>query len=147
MVDYADAMRAESVRANDAFSQLIKRGCGNPVDDLQSQLAVERLENQKLRNELAEKDRHIEELTATAPRGPFHGHKIAVEVAAKLGISLRELKSARRFRYLVEARQEAMSLMYEKTSLSMPQIGKILNRDHTTVLHGIRQHKKRLAAR
>jgi chromosomal replication initiation ATPase DnaA len=35
----------------------------------------------------------------------------------------------------------------QRTILSTPQIGRALgNRDHTTVLHGIKRHEKRLAA-
>lgn len=41
------------------------------------------------------------------------------------------------------ARQDCMRMIRDHTSLSLPQIGRIFNRDHTTVLHGIRASEKR----
>jgi chromosomal replication initiation ATPase DnaA len=48
-----------------------------------------------------------------------------------------------RVQRIVRARQEIMWKL-NLLGLSMPQIGKRLNRDHTTVLHGIRKHQKRI---
>jgi chromosomal replication initiator protein len=46
---------------------------------------------------------------------------------------------------LVHARQEAMYRLRTEKNLSLSAIGRELGkRDHTTVIHGIKQHKKRI---
>lgn len=110
----------------------------------------------KLPSELNPLEVRIAELTATVERlcahiemeklseGPGAAHRIARSVAKKHHISFTDLISARRSVHLVRARQEAMWLMRKYTVLSLPHIGKILgNRDHTTVLHGIRAFEAR----
>jgi chromosomal replication initiator protein len=49
------------------------------------------------------------------------------------------LKGKARHKQIVVPRQIAMYLMREDAHLSTPEIGRLLNRDHTTVLHGIKQ--------
>lgn len=69
---------------------------------------------------------------------------IIKECCEKYEISIQELRSKRRKKKLVHARQEVMYWLYAETSLTLPMIGKRLGgRDHTTVLHGLRQHAKR----
>lgn len=52
-----------------------------------------------------------------------------------------ELRSARRRRDLVLARQFIMYWMARLTTYSLPQIGRLIgNRDHTTVLYGKRSY-------
>lgn len=71
--------------------------------------------------------------------------QIALEVVAKHGITLEELLSPRRATHIVRARQEAFWRCKQETSASFPQIGRHLgNKDHTTVLHGIKMYEKRL---
>lgn len=73
--------------------------------------------------------------------------RIALEVCAKHEIELNELLSPRRSREVVKARHECFWRCKKETSLSFPQIGRYFgSRDHTTVLHGIRQHEKRMRA-
>jgi hypothetical protein len=70
--------------------------------------------------------------------------QIALEVVEKHGITLEELLSPRRATHIVRARQEAFWRCKQETSSSFPQIGRHLgNKDHTTVLHGIRMYEKR----
>lgn len=54
------------------------------------------------------------------------------------GVKHAEVISHRRFHYLVRARMIFYHLARTMTGASMPQIGKTANRDHTTVLHGLR---------
>lgn len=62
------------------------------------------------------------------------------QVADKHGISVSDLKSESRNVHIVAIRHEAMALVYEKRpDLSLPQIGKIFGRDHTTVLAAVRK--------
>jgi chromosomal replication initiator protein len=68
------------------------------------------------------------------------GGKIKRAVAEHYGISMNNLTSARRTWDVVRPRQVAMYLAKELTPMSLPQIGRLFGgRDHTTVLHAIRQ--------
>lgn len=67
---------------------------------------------------------------------------ILTDVAAATGFSIPEIKSIRRDRRLVKARQWAAWRMAKETSMSLPAIGRVLgDRDHTTILHSIRKHE------
>jgi chromosomal replication initiator protein len=62
--------------------------------------------------------------------------RIQETVSDRFGISLDELKSARRSQNIVYPRQVAMYLSRELTDASLPRIGKEFGgRDHTTVMH------------
>jgi chromosomal replication initiator protein len=69
---------------------------------------------------------------------------IQVAVASVLGVPRSELVSARRTPRIARARQLAMYLARELTSLSLAQIAREFDRDHTTVLHAVRSVSKRL---
>lgn len=78
-------------------------------------------------------------------RGEPSLQRLLYETAAKYGMTIPELISARREASLVEARQEYMWRAKKETSKSLGQIGKVCGgRDHTTVLHGLRKYKDRL---
>ena len=78
---------------------------------------------------------------------------ILADVASARGVPVAQILSHRRTRRIAEARQEAWSRIYALRAggpshtavYSLPQIGGWFDRDHTTVLHGIRAHKKRMA--
>lgn len=68
-------------------------------------------------------------------------------IAIKHGVTLRDLLGSDTRRIFVHPRQEAMYVIREKWQYSLPRIGRIMGgRHHTTVLHGYRRHKARLAA-
>ena len=50
-----------------------------------------------------------------------------------------DLKGKSRHKQIVVPRQIAMYLLREDAHLSTPEVGRLLNRDHTTVLHAIKQ--------
>jgi hypothetical protein len=79
--------------------------------------------------------------------GPFKAQKLAMAVAKKHGVKYSDLKSPRRQKHLVMARQEAMWLIRKECpGLSLPAIGRLFGgKDHTTVLHACRVHAKRVA--
>jgi chromosomal replication initiation ATPase DnaA len=78
-------------------------------------------------------------------RDPMHWKRILEETAEKHSIRVADLTGPYRHREFSWPRQEAMWRMQRETRMSMPAIGRRLGgRDHTTVLHGIRQHQKRL---
>lgn len=67
--------------------------------------------------------------------------KIINEVAAKHKVSAGEIKGPRRNRYIVAARFEAILRIHrELPHMSLPQIGRVFNRDHTSILHAIRKY-------
>ncbi len=55
------------------------------------------------------------------------------------GISVADIMSSKRTFLVSAARHEAMGLVYQHTQMSLPGIGSLFNRDHTTVLHGMKR--------
>jgi hypothetical protein len=70
---------------------------------------------------------------------------ILAEVCAEYGITPEEIKGPGRKRYHAVPRQEFMLRCHE-TGRSLPEIGRFLGRDHTTVLHGCRVARERREA-
>lgn len=65
----------------------------------------------------------------------------AVEVV--FGVAASDIRSARRHRHLMPARFCAASLACHLCEhATLPQVGKALGRDHTTILHAIRRWEK-----
>jgi chromosomal replication initiator protein len=64
---------------------------------------------------------------------------ILTAVARYFGIKADDLKGKARHKHIVGPRQVAMYLLREDGHLSTPEVGRLLNRDHTTVLHGMKQ--------
>lgn len=61
------------------------------------------------------------------------------------GLTMADMKSARRTGAIVNARQIAMYLARQITSRSLPEIGRRFGgRDHTTVLHAVRKIEAKL---
>ena len=65
--------------------------------------------------------------------------EIQKKVAEHFNISVKELQSSRRARTVARPRQVAMYLAKQLTSRSMPEIGRKIDRDHTTVMHAVRK--------
>lgn len=60
----------------------------------------------------------------------------AKEAAEGLGVSVNEVLGRQRFKNMVIARKAVMKRLWDD-GFSTPEIGFMLNRDHTTVLHGL----------
>jgi hypothetical protein len=61
------------------------------------------------------------------------------EVCAETGVSEEDLLSTRRTHEIARARMLAMRRLYDKgEEWSMPRVGRVFKRDHTTVLHALR---------
>ena len=72
---------------------------------------------------------------------------VVAAVAMKHGLTLPEIMGADRRHHVAHARQEAFWVLRDTyPEMSLPAIGRMFGKDHTTVLHGIRQHEKRRAA-
>ena len=67
-------------------------------------------------------------------------------VAQKHDLTMDEMFSTSRRRPIAWARQEAFDRLYRETRLSLPAIARLFDKDHTTVLYGIWEYRKRKAA-
>ena len=84
---------------------------------------------------------------ADLPRRPPSMNEIMRAVAVEYRVTVIDIVSARRAKKVVLPRHIAMLLARRLTHLSMPQIGRHLgNRDHTTILHGVRSIEQKLAS-
>lgn len=71
-------------------------------------------------------------------------------VCRKYRITMEQLRSASRRRDIIRARHECFHVMRNEVPwlgrrMSLPEIGHLFGMDHSTILHGIRQHTRRLA--
>lgn len=70
--------------------------------------------------------------------------RIIVDVAARHGIAVEDLKGSNRARKYSNPRQEAYYELRLHLNWSLPRIGRYVGgRDHRSALHGIRKHAKR----
>lgn len=76
-----------------------------------------------------------------------HGEydRVLLRAIQLFGYTVQEIVSQSRARKLVMARQFVMYWAWRRSGLSMPQIGRRLNRDHTTILAGIRAYPMKRA--
>lgn len=65
-------------------------------------------------------------------------------VCARRGVSARDVLSPTRNRPVAWARQEAQHILRVTTKRSLPEIGRSFDRDHTSVLHGLRAVQRRM---
>jgi chromosomal replication initiation ATPase DnaA len=74
--------------------------------------------------------------------------ELAREVCARRGVLLRELCGDARCRSVSQARQELWWRIrpHPERRYSYPEIARLFDRDHTTVLAGIEAHRRRIAA-
>jgi chromosomal replication initiation ATPase DnaA len=72
---------------------------------------------------------------------------IAVDVAARRGVPLAELCGRGRSQSVARARHEVWWRIrhHPERYLSLPEIARLFDRDHTTIKAGIEAHAKRLA--
>jgi chromosomal replication initiation ATPase DnaA len=71
--------------------------------------------------------------------------EIIYRTARKHRVSVADIKSASRKYLVVSARNEAAYEIRMQRGLSLPQIGALFHRDHSTIYHGINRHAARLA--
>lgn len=70
---------------------------------------------------------------------------IAHRFATARNVTLKQLRGPIRTRPIVHYRQECMAMLRDKTDMSLPDIGRFFNRDHTTVLHALSAVERRAA--
>jgi chromosomal replication initiator protein len=64
---------------------------------------------------------------------------IIEKIASYYGISIEEISGKSKIKNTAMARQISMYLMRKLTNLTLEEIGTVLNKDHSTVLHAIRR--------
>jgi len=69
--------------------------------------------------------------------GHYPETRIMLAVCDRFGVTLAELRSHSRNALLVRARHAAMWAIRHQTSLSYPQIGRLFDRHHTSVMHAV----------
>jgi hypothetical protein len=72
--------------------------------------------------------------------------EIIREVCAEYGVNEMDVLSHRRGQRFTRPRQKICYRLRLETTLSMPSIGRFMNRDHTSVLHSIRKAEALIAA-
>jgi hypothetical protein len=70
---------------------------------------------------------------------PCHSRFLVRLVEAWRDLPPRTVAGPSKERHVVAARDEAIRLIFQHTQNSLPMIGHIVNRDHTTVLHSLRK--------
>lgn len=70
--------------------------------------------------------------------------KIVGIVGQARGFDAQQIKSAERRAPFVRARYEVAYLARKYLDLSLPEIGRRLNRDHTSVINGLRRIEQRM---
>ena len=69
---------------------------------------------------------------------------IIERVAGEYGFDYQDMIGREVFSRVIRARQDAMHECWRTRRWSLPQIGRAFNRNHTTVLNGLRAHKRRV---
>ena len=78
-------------------------------------------------------------------KGPPSAQRVFLESCNRLQVEPEKILSNARKRPLAWPRQEIMFDLFTKLPhMSAPSIGRLMNRDHTTVIHGIRAHCARI---
>lgn len=80
---------------------------------------------------------HKQGLVTIHKRPKTTARLMAERFAMERGIDQKQFFGTTRIHTVAHPRQDCMAMLYRETNLSMPQIGRIFKRDHTTVLHGI----------
>ncbi len=68
---------------------------------------------------------------------------ILADFAMSRGLTVGQFLSKHQFRALAHARQDAMRIIYDTTSLGYAPIGRLFDKHHTTVMHGIAASRAR----
>jgi chromosomal replication initiator protein len=95
---------------------------------------------------LALAERALEGLLPTGAQETAPGAILEL-TASYFNLSVADLVSKSRSRPLTTARHVAMYLLREQTGLSLIKIGDLFDRDHTTVMHGIKKVEALMKAR
>ena len=116
------------------------------LKSLQGRIDAQQLRIASLEAQLAVLDASVQ-IAKAAPADlvPFERRlfpwigRLAQAVADEWGVSAAELTSQRRQALLIKPRFVLVWVVKQASDYSLPQIGRLLNRDHTTVMHACRR--------
>lgn len=72
--------------------------------------------------------------------------QIAAAIEAVTGVTWDEIVGPKRQAHITWSRHTAMLLVRERTMASYPELAEIFDRDHTTVMNGVRQAQTAMRA-
>jgi len=70
--------------------------------------------------------------------------RIIADCAEEFGISVKDLLGNSRVNHIVMARRKAAWIFYQRGTMSYQQIGRLLNKDHSTIIHAVQKYQKSL---
>jgi chromosomal replication initiation ATPase DnaA len=70
--------------------------------------------------------------------------KIIRECAEEFGISVKDILGNSRVNHIVMARRKAAWIFYQRGTMSYPQIGRLLNKNHSTIIHAVKKYQESL---
>ena len=115
--------------------------------DLAGRLALAEAWNEVLRGQIEVLQAQLDSVTEVYARGPLSRlMRIARAIATVEMVTVEDLRGPSRDRPIAWARQEFM-VAARDDGHSLPEIAAFLNRDHTTVMHGIEAAKARAEGR
>lgn len=82
---------------------------------------------------------------AISMRLPAKTHAAMRQWSEACDIPLDVLLGQSREAWIVEARQGLMWVLRKRLGLSYPEIGRVMKRDHATVMHGVKAEERRRA--
>jgi len=88
-----------------------------------------------LLKDFIEKEQHLKKLTI---------EEIQTAVSKKYNVSIAQILSAERTQSIVTPRQLSMYIARKFTTKSLPEIAKLFDKTHATIIHGVRNIEKRL---
>ncbi len=88
----------------------------------------------------------ISDLIGEDEPGTMTVDRILEKVSQKLGVSVEEIKGTRRNKEIAYARHISIYIIKKLTSLPYTQIGKIMKRDHATIMSSLRTVERQLGA-
>ncbi len=82
-------------------------------------------------------------MTATRRQCGPQARRTAEQIAVLHGLTLSEINDPAAKRRYARTRQHVMHALMATGRYSSTSVGRFLNRDHSTVLHGVRAHERR----
>lgn len=138
-----DARTARLHRALTETQQLLTEHIERTITELHHALDYVVTGRSPLDSRLAEVA--LDELVGGDVEVRVHASTVMAVTAEYYGVAASELSGRRGMKQVAHARQVAMYLCRELTALSLPQIGGEFDRDHTTVMHGVRKIRELVA--